>query len=80
VSRPRTMPADRVNTAIRFHPATFDRLKAAAAERGVSANFLVERAVADFLDRLLPVNEIKWTRPAPSLPVAADPKNEEPKP
>jgi hypothetical protein len=37
-------------------------LKAAAEERGLSANFLVVRAVDEFLDRLLPPDEIKLTR------------------
>lgn len=39
-----------------------ERLMAAAAERDVSANFLVVKAVDHFLDRLLPVEEMRWTR------------------
>lgn len=47
-----------------------DSLRAAADERGVSVNFLIERACEDFLARLIPVDEMVWTRDAAvSLPV-----------
>lgn len=52
----------RVHTSISFTVETRDRLTAAARERDVSLNWLVERACVDFLDRLIPVEEIKWTR------------------
>jgi predicted transcriptional regulator len=52
----------RTATAIRFDPEVYDRLVEAADERDVSINWLVNRAVADFLPRLLPLDEIRWTR------------------
>lgn len=62
MSRPQREPTDRTTTAVRFHADTHARLVAAAAEREVSANFLVQRAVEEFLDRLIPIGEMKWTR------------------
>ena len=52
----------RTTTAIRLPDDLHDRLVAAAAERDVSANFLVNKAVAQFLDRLIPIDEMRWTR------------------
>jgi len=72
MGRPHTHD-DRRATAIRFDPDVHARLVAAAKERQVSANLLVNRAVDEFLDALLPVDEIQWTRrretlgPAPVL-------------
>ena len=54
-----------INTAIRMKPELHDALKAAAEEREVSVNFLINRAVEDFLPRLIPVEEIRWTKPTP---------------
>lgn len=54
--------AERHNTAIRFPLDLHERLTKAAADRGVSMNWLVNKAVADFLDRLIPVEEMVWTR------------------
>jgi predicted transcriptional regulator len=53
---------ERTNTAIRFPPELHERVQTAAKERDVSMNWLVNKAVADFLDRLIPVDEMKWTR------------------
>lgn len=53
---------DRKNTSVRFPTDLHERLTAAAKERELSVNFIVVRAVEDFLDRLIPVEEIKWTR------------------
>lgn len=52
----------RISTGVRFSSELHDRLIEAAKERGLSASFLVNRAVEDFLDRLLPADEIQWTR------------------
>jgi len=62
MSRPRVHD-DRRATAIRFDPDVHARLVAAAKERQVSSNLLVNQAVSEFLDALLPVDEIQWTRP-----------------
>lgn len=59
--RPRKYP-QRTSTAIRFVPEVHDRLVAAAEERDVSINWLVNRAVEQFLDRLIPVDEWEITR------------------
>lgn len=49
-------------TAIRFDPVLHERLTVAARERELSLNYLVNRAVEEFLDRLIPVDELRWTR------------------
>ena len=64
MSRPRTHASPRSATAIRFPTELLEQLHKAADERDVSVNWLVNRAVADFLPRLLPVDEIVWTRPS----------------
>lgn len=56
--------ASRTSTSIRFPPELHEKLAAAAEERDLSLNFLVVRAVDEFLDRLIPVDEIRWTRDA----------------
>lgn len=58
--RPRRYDA-RTSTAIRLPADLHERLVAAAEEREVSMNFLITQAVREFLDRLLPVEEIRWT-------------------
>lgn len=49
-------------TAIRFPEELHERLRIAADERNHSINFMVVKAVEDFLDRLIPVNELKLVR------------------
>jgi predicted transcriptional regulator len=52
----------RTTTAIRFPDELHERLKDAAEERDLSINFLVVKAVEEFLERLLPANEFRLTR------------------
>ncbi len=52
MGRPRIYEEPRVATAIRLPTSLRDELQAAAAERDVSVNFLVTRAVLDYLGRL----------------------------
>jgi predicted HicB family RNase H-like nuclease len=52
----------RTTTAIRFPEALHEQLKVAADERDLSINFLVVKAVEDFLERLLPAEEFRLTR------------------
>lgn len=59
---------DRTSTAIRFPTELHTRLSQAADERDVPLNFLVNKAVEEFLDRLLPISEIRWTRDQPDPP------------
>lgn len=49
-------------TAIRFPEALHERLRVAADERDHSINFMVVRAVEEFLDRLIPAQELRLTR------------------
>ena len=58
----------RTSTGIRFPPELHARLSTAAAERDLSVNWLVVRAVEYFLDRLLPVDKIVLTRERPEVP------------
>jgi len=53
---------NRTTTAIRFPDELHERLKVAAEERDLSINFLVVKAVEDFLERLLPADEFRLTR------------------
>lgn len=52
----------RVSSGYRVSPELHERLQAAAAERDVSVNWMITKAIEDFLSRLIPVEEIKWTR------------------
>ena len=52
----------RTSTCIRFPEELHARLQAAAAERDVSMNYLVTKAVEKFIDHLVPVDEMRWTR------------------
>jgi predicted transcriptional regulator len=49
-------------TAIRFPEELHGRLREAAEERHYSINFMVVMAVEEFLDRLIPVDQLKLTR------------------
>ena len=62
VGRPRRNDS-RTGTGVRFPDELHARLVAAAAERDLSVNWLVCRAVEQFLDRLLPLDQIVLTRP-----------------
>jgi hypothetical protein len=52
MGRPRIYEEPRVATAIRLPTSLRDELQAVAAERDVSVNLLVTRAVRDYLGRL----------------------------
>jgi predicted HicB family RNase H-like nuclease len=54
MTRPRTYE-ERRTTAVRLPSLLHKRLRDEAAARMVSANLLVERAIAEYLDRLPPV-------------------------
>jgi hypothetical protein len=57
MGRPRIYEEPRVATAIRLPASLRDELQAAAVERDVSVNFLVIRAVRDYLRRLPSVGD-----------------------
>ncbi len=52
----------RLTTAIRFPQELHQQLVVAADERDLSLNQLVVMAVRDYLPRLIPADELKWTR------------------
>lgn len=52
----------RVTTAVRLTESLHARLQQAAAERDVSVNLIVSKAVSDYLDRLLPLDNALATR------------------
>lgn len=59
------MTVARINTAIRITPEVHEALTAAAADRGVSMNWLICKAIDEFLPRLIPLDEMRWTRDQP---------------
>lgn len=62
MTRPARPRIERTNTAVRFPPAVHERLQEAADERGLTMNYLVVKAVEEFLDHLIPADELKLTR------------------
>ena len=58
VARPRASEEPRVPTAVRLPSSLHDRLHREAAEREVSANLLVTRAIQAYLDQLPPVEDV----------------------
>lgn len=54
---------DTTPISIRFEPEIAARLKAEAEARDLSASWLANKAVARFLDELIPVEEFTLTRP-----------------
>lgn len=61
MARPRTYP-DRDHMTIRLTPELHERLRDAADDRELSVNWMVTRAIEDFLDRLIPADELALTR------------------
>jgi len=62
MARPKVHHQKRVTTAIRVPEDLHGRLARAAEERELSVNYLVVRAIEDFLQRLIPAEEMKLTR------------------
>jgi len=58
VPRPRICDEPRVVTAVRLPASLRDQLDRAAAERTVSVNLLVTRAITDYLRSLPPVDQV----------------------
>jgi predicted HicB family RNase H-like nuclease len=55
MARPRLYDEPRIATAVRLPSDLHERLRLEAMRRQVSANLLVERAIAIYLDRLPPL-------------------------
>ena len=49
-------------TQVQIPDERWDQLVEAARDHDVSANWLINKALMEFLDRLLPAKEVKWTR------------------
>ena len=58
MARPKVYDEERVATAVRLPRSLHEQLHAAAEERQVAANLLVEKAVETFLARLTPVDQL----------------------
>jgi predicted transcriptional regulator len=52
----------RLTTAIRLPEDLHRRLREAADDRDLSINYLVVKAVEEFLENLIPVDELRLTR------------------
>lgn len=52
---------DRITKAVRLEPALNQRLKDEARRRNVSANLLINAAVEDYLNRLVPLEDVLRT-------------------
>ncbi len=61
MSRPKRYD-NRTSIGLRMPESLHRMLQRAAEERDVSMNWLVNRAVAEYLDRLIPADEIVLTR------------------
>lgn len=56
------MSERRVTTAVRLTPELHEDLVAAAKDHGLSINWLVSKAIEEFLSRLLPSEEWRVTK------------------
>jgi predicted transcriptional regulator len=61
IGRPREFEEQRVTKAVRISPDLDKRLKQIARERGVSVNVIVNMALNDYLQRLLPLEDLLKT-------------------
>jgi predicted HicB family RNase H-like nuclease len=48
---------------VRVPPDMHQRLVDASLDHDVAVNWLVNKAIHEFMDRLLPASEVRWTRP-----------------
>jgi len=60
--QPDSNKKNRSATAIRFPEELHEQLRAKADEYEFSINYLVVKAVEDFLPRMIPASELKLTR------------------
>ena len=59
MARPQVHPVDRVTTAIRIPKELHERLQQAAADRRVGLNLLVNWALEEYLDELVPLDQLR---------------------
>jgi predicted HicB family RNase H-like nuclease len=62
MARPKTHQVKRVTTAVRLPEPLHERLTTEAERREVSTNLLITKAVENYLDHLVPVDEVLATR------------------
>lgn len=62
MGRPSEYNEATISTGLRLPVTLHTRLTEAAAERQLTMNRLVRYAIEDYLDRLIPVAELKLTR------------------
>jgi predicted HicB family RNase H-like nuclease len=62
MARPKTYTDERVTTAFRIPKPLHERLQAAASERDLSANYLAVKALEEFLDNLVPAEDLRLTK------------------
>ena len=74
MARPRTYQERRIATAVRLPESVHRRLLEAAANRDISANLLVTRAVTDFLDRLPTAESALGSRARRNRPLGLEAK------
>lgn len=63
MARPPTYDFNWVTVPLRMPPDLHERIAVAAAERGLSVSILAKLAFEDYLDRLIPIDELVLTRP-----------------
>ena len=61
IGRPREFEEPRVTKAVRINATLDQRLKEVARERGVSVNVIMNMALNEYLDRLLPLDVLLKT-------------------
>ncbi len=61
MARPREYEEDRITKAVRLPPQLDTRLKAVARERGIAVNTIIVAAVENYLDRLVPLEDLLRT-------------------
>lgn len=62
MARPKVHHEERITTAVRIPESLHNRLRDAADERELSANYLIVRAIENYLDRLIPADEFTLVR------------------
>ncbi len=56
------MKGRRKTTSIRLPDELMGRIRVAAEERDLSVNWLIVKATEEFMDRLIPADEVRLTR------------------
>lgn len=49
-------------TVVRFPDEVWERMAAAANDHNVAINWLINKACKEFVDNMIPADEMQWTR------------------